>query len=68
MPDARDATDSRLDLLPMDPGLCGDCVHRRVLTTERSAFVRCELADTDPRFVRYPRLPVLRCAGYEPAE
>jgi hypothetical protein len=26
------------------------------------------LAEIDPRFDKYPRLPVLRCAGYEPAE
>jgi len=68
MPDASDASDSRLRRLPTDPGLCRDCIHRRILTTERTAYVRCELADSDPRFTKYPRLPVLRCAGYERAE
>jgi hypothetical protein len=29
-------------------------------------FYRCLRADTDPRFVRYPPLPVLECPGYEP--
>jgi len=26
--------------------------------------VRCGLADTDPRFLRYPPLPVRTCDGY----
>ena len=25
----------------------------------------CDLAKTDRRYPRYPRLPVLSCAGYE---
>jgi hypothetical protein len=25
----------------------------------------CELSKTDPRFPRYPPLPVIVCAGYE---
>jgi hypothetical protein len=28
----------------------------------------CQLAETDPRFAKYPRLPVIRCAGYEKVE
>lgn len=32
-----------------------------------SVFFRCGRADSDPRFVRYPPLPVLTCAGYEEA-
>jgi len=40
----------------------------RVVRTERgSAFYRCARAAEDPRFPKYPRLPVIRCAGYEPA-
>jgi hypothetical protein len=27
----------------------------------------CGLAAADPRYPKYPRLPVLRCEGYEPA-
>ncbi|HEY6060719.1 MAG TPA: hypothetical protein VIV10_09040 [Gemmatimonadales bacterium] len=30
-----------------------------------STFYRCALAETDPRFVRYPPLPVVNCPGYE---
>ncbi|HYT72444.1 MAG TPA: YciI family protein [Gemmatimonadales bacterium] len=32
-----------------------------------STFFRCSRAETDPRFVRYPPLPVRTCAGYEQA-
>jgi hypothetical protein len=49
-----------------DPGLCASCVHARVIGGARSAFWLCELSRTDPRFPRYPRLPVLRCDGYSP--
>jgi hypothetical protein len=38
----------------------------RIVTTRRgSVFYRCLRAETDPRFVRYPPLPVLQCPGYE---
>jgi hypothetical protein len=38
-------------------------------TTNRrgSTFYRCLRADTDPRFTRYPPLPVRACPGYEAA-
>jgi len=55
-----------------DAGLCATCRHARVQTAARgSVFWRCLRAETDPRFARYPRLPVHACAGYErgmPAE
>jgi len=48
-------------------GLCADCRHARPQETRRgSVFWRCRLAETDPRFVRYPRLPVTACSGHEP--
>lgn len=50
--------------LGAEPGLCATCVHREIVRSPRSAFVRCRLADTDPRFSRFPTLPVLACAGY----
>jgi hypothetical protein len=53
--------------LATPPGLCERCVHARLLASPRSVFLRCGLAETDPRFPRYPPLPVLRCAGFEPA-
>jgi hypothetical protein len=53
-----------------DPiGLCAACRHARVIRSVRgSTFYLCQLAETDPRFAKYPRLPVLRCTGYGLAE
>jgi hypothetical protein len=48
------------------PGLCGDCAYARVVDSGRSTFYLCERALTDPRFRKYPPLPVLTCPGYEP--
>jgi hypothetical protein len=46
------------------PGLCRTCIHSRLLASARSVFLRCDLSDTDPRFLRYPPLPVLACDGW----
>ncbi|HEV8441660.1 MAG TPA: hypothetical protein VGT40_26535 [Methylomirabilota bacterium] len=47
-------------------GLCADCRHARRLVSGRgSVFWLCRRAEGDPAFPRYPRLPVLRCPGYE---
>ena len=48
-------------------GLCLTCRHARRVPTLRATYWLCELAATDPRFEKYPRLPVLACPGYEPA-
>jgi hypothetical protein len=49
-------------------GLCATCAHaRRITSARRSVFWFCAKAATDPRFNRYPRLPVLGCPGYERA-
>lgn len=54
---------------PPPAGLCNLCVHQRITRTGRgSVFTRCELAKTDPRFPKYPRVPVTRCAGFAPAQ
>jgi hypothetical protein len=45
-------------------GLCCRCLHARIVRTPRSTFWRCALAETDARFDRYPRLPVIRCDGF----
>ena len=46
-------------------GLCFDCQHaQRIQSARGSTFYRCKLSDTDPSFPKYPRLPVIRCAGY----
>jgi hypothetical protein len=53
---------------PQKVGLCADCRHARRVESDRgSAFFLCELALTDPRFQKYPRLPVVTCEGYEQA-
>jgi len=45
-----------------DPGLCGDCLHAQTIRSERgSIFYLCRLCLTDPRFPKYPRLPVREC-------
>ena len=50
-------------------GLCASCAHARVIENDRgSRFYLCELAKTDPRFARYPRLPVVACAGWRRSE
>ncbi|HUB74262.1 MAG TPA: hypothetical protein VL979_09540 [Solirubrobacteraceae bacterium] len=48
------------------PGLCESCRHRQVVRNTRgSTFWLCRRSREDPAFPRYPRLPVLSCAGYE---
>jgi len=47
-------------------GLCFRCMHARIVRTPRSVFWRCALAESDPRFERYPRLPVVACIGFAP--
>jgi hypothetical protein len=52
---------------PARPGLCQDCSHARRIESDRgSVFFLCQLALTDSRFKKYPRLPVLSCLGYGP--
>jgi hypothetical protein len=46
-------------------GLCSDCLQaRRVESARGSVFILCNLSLTDPRFPKYPRLPILSCVGY----
>ena len=49
----------------MHPGLCASCRHAELVKGARSAFWMCGRARTDPAYPRYPRLPVLACAGHE---
>ncbi|HEY0972606.1 MAG TPA: hypothetical protein VGE02_16680 [Gemmatimonadales bacterium] len=47
-------------------GLCATCRHVRLAGNRRgSTFYRCARSESDPRFPKYPPLPVLRCIGYE---
>lgn len=51
---------------PHQVGLCASCQHVQVIESPRgSTFYLCRLSTVDPAFPKYPRLPVLRCAGYE---
>lgn len=50
-------------------GLCSRCRHAHVIRSHKgSTFYMCGLAATDPRFVKYPALPVRSCDGYEDEE
>ncbi len=51
------------------PGLCAQCRHAREITSDGgSVFRMCELSFVDPRFAKYPPLPVLDCSGYVDAK
>ncbi len=55
--------------VPVDPsGLCGHCAFCRAITTDRSTFYLCERSLTDPRYRKYPVLPVIACPGYAPRD
>ena len=50
----------------MRTGLCDSCVHQKVIRNTRGgSFSMCERSKTDPRYPKYPRLPVEKCPGYE---
>lgn len=47
-------------------GLCRRCVWaRRVETARGSVFRLCRRHRSDPTYRKYPRLPVIRCPGFE---
>ena len=49
-----------------DCGLCASCRHAQTVTSDRgSRFVLCGLWKSDPRFPKYPRLPVRACDGWQ---
>ena len=46
-------------------GLCAACAHALVIRNDRgSRFYLCRMSATDPRFAKYPPLPVRRCEGF----
>ncbi|HLK78123.1 MAG TPA: DUF3500 domain-containing protein [Streptosporangiaceae bacterium] len=52
--------------LGAEPGLCQTCRHAKLNQTRRGpAYLRCGRSAWDERLVRYPRLPVLACPGFE---
>jgi hypothetical protein len=61
--------ESMTEGLPVEPGLCGHCRHALIRPTRRgTVYLRCGRAEWDPAMDRYPRLPVLECAGYDKAD
>ena len=49
-------------------GLCAACAHSHRVESSRGAeFYLCRLSATDSAFPKYPRLPVLSCEAYLPA-
>ena len=53
--------------IPLGAGLCAGCVHARLVVSGRgSRFVLCGRSRTDPRYPRYPPLPVRACSGFDP--
>ena len=64
---AMTTTPARDDQEPDRIGLCASCRHADVIASSKGAtFYRCMLSATDPRFRRYPVLPVRSCIGYQP--
>jgi hypothetical protein len=50
-------------------GLCASCLHVKVIASSRgSVFYQCGLSFVDPRFPKYPALPVRACIGYVRAD
>jgi hypothetical protein len=63
---------TKLDDIPSEErarvGLCTTCRYsRRVVSAKGSVFWLCERSRLEPDFPKYPRLPVVRCPGYEAA-
>ena len=54
--------------MPTTPvGLCSTCHFQKMIRTGRgSTFSMCLKHKEDPRFDKYPRLPVLVCPGHRP--
>jgi hypothetical protein len=49
-------------------GLCSVCHHGLVQESARgSTFWRCQRAESEPAYLKYPPLPVRTCPGFEPA-
>ena len=49
-------------------GLCATCRFGRVFRSGKGVtYVSCERSKIDPRYPRFPTVPVLECAGFEEA-
>lgn len=48
-------------------GLCVRCIHQQLIPSPKGiVYTLCRLALSDKAFRKYPVLPVLRCAGFQP--
>ncbi len=65
-----DGAEHKKERLGSAVGLCRACIHARSIQHPRGgdAYWRCGLSDSDKRFPKYPRLPVLECPGYTPRD
>jgi len=64
-----DVSDDKRERPLPQVGLCANCEFMRRMESDRgSVFYLCNLSATDESFPKYPRLPVLRCAGYKPGD
>jgi len=56
------------DAPPPPAGLCSICRHQKLIhNTRGSTFSMCLRSKEDPRYPKYPRIPVMECPGWEPA-
>jgi hypothetical protein len=50
----------------MNVSLCESCSFaKEIISGKGSRFLLCEKFQTDHRFPKYPRQPVIRCQGFE---
>jgi hypothetical protein len=53
--------------LGAEPGLCAACQHAKLNETRRgTVYLRCMRAAWDSRLLRYHRLPIAECVGFDP--
>jgi hypothetical protein len=49
----------------MNPSLCQSCSFaKEIISGKGSRFLLCEKSQTDHKFPKYPRQPVIRCRGF----
>jgi hypothetical protein len=64
--DREQSPDTAWSKLGGQPGLCLNCQHAKINETRRgTAYLRCTRSAWDVRLVRYPRLPVRDCVGFD---
>jgi len=50
-------------------GLCAACRHLKRIRSDRGpVYYYCRKSETDPRYDKYPPIPVLECPGHETAK